>query len=294
MVFLSLAGLLGPLWWPFKIADFFRLQYAVLSFILALASFYFGQYETAVVAIGLVVLNLFNIRHYLFKTRKAFDADGAKILSVNAFRDNFEPDNLEKYLFEEKPDLLLIMEMTDKLNDHLTEALKDYEFRLETPVRDGFRIALLSKSEMKNAQITHHGPNDTPLLYAQINLKGKEYDVYSAHPKPALNQEYAKEREIYFQDIEEIFKENKHPCLLLGDFNSVPWERHFVKFLRKTKLQSTLYRNGYTLTWPVFMPLMGIPMDHIIVCDQVKFSKFHRGPFVGSDHFPLVLTLSNT
>ena len=200
-------------------------------------------------------------------------------------------DKLRKVLKESDPEILLIMEVTDALEDNLEKLISDYKYRLQTPVRDGFSICLLSKHKMDKPDISYHGPNNTPPLHAEIELNNTKYHVFSAHPKPALNKDSYEERRIYFNQTAEIIRKTKLPALVLGDFNSVPWERHFVDFCHKTNLKSTAQGYGYPITWPTYFLAMGIPMDHILLPSHVSYSALKVGPNAGSDHYPIAINL---
>ncbi len=292
LLILTFAGYLGRYWWGFKVIDFFHMQYAVLSLLVAIYANVNANYDVGAVLTVFAALNLFRIRHYIWERDEDSFEGGFKIISVNAYRKNFCPEKLGKYLEEEKPDILLVLEMTDNLRKEIKSVVSQYKYKHETPVRDGHTICLLSRHKLSKKKITKHGGHDTPLLSAIVKLANKEYQIFSAHPLAALNADYAKDRELYFSEIEKYFESHSMPVLVLGDFNSVPWEKHFMKFLKKAHLKSTLWNTSYTVTWPAVFPFMGIPMDQILVNDQIEHKGLRRGPFIGSDHYPICLTVN--
>jgi endonuclease/exonuclease/phosphatase (EEP) superfamily protein YafD len=183
------------------------------------------------------------------------------------------------------------MEVTDHLELTLKEIFARYPYRMEVPVRDGFRICLLSRHTLHNETITHYGATNTPLLNATIEIDGKPYSIYSAHPKPALSREWNEERHIYFKEVEKVIGADENAKIMMGDFNSVPWEPHFQRFLQNSGLRSTLKKHGYKVTWPVYCIPMGIPMDHILVSNDVICDSLKIGPSCGSDHYPVSMNL---
>jgi endonuclease/exonuclease/phosphatase (EEP) superfamily protein YafD len=290
---LTALGFSNKAWW-FVIVDFFRLQYAVVTMLLCVAALIFGHFYIAVFAIIISAINLYRIRNFFpHMPHKPEQSENKDVFSVNAFRDNEKPEKLAKLIEKADPELLLIMEMTERLDRHLVDALKPYTHRLQTKVRDGFSICLLSKKPFLKKSVTYHGPGDTPLLYALTTIHGQDYHVYSAHPKPALNKSWFEERQIYFNEISQHINNEDHSksVIVLGDFNSVPWESHFVSFLNKNGLKSTVRDQGYKVTWPVYFPLMGIPMDHILISENETYSRVEVGPYAGSDHFPVSINL---
>ncbi len=288
---LTILGFTDIVWW-FNILDFFRLQYAVVAIALFIIALIAGHIPAALLNAAIGIVNLYRIRKFLpgIPQKKIFPMN-TKILSVNAYKGNDKPERLEKLIKGAAPDLLLIMEMTEDTKNALDKVLTPYKYQLQTPVRDGFSICLLSKTELKNAAVTHHGPGDTPLLYACVEIHEQKYDVFSAHPKPALNKSWHEERGIYFHETEKIIAAAKGPVLVMGDFNSVPWESHFETFLKRTNLKSTVEGHGYKVTWPVYFPVLGIPMDHILITRDHNYSDLHVGPYAGSDHYPISINL---
>ena len=292
ILLLTLLGYSKLVWW-FTILDFFRLQYACVAFLLLCGSIFIGSIPLSLVNALLVCTNIYRIRHFFpHLPHKPVQDANKTIFSVNAYKDNHDPEELREILQKTDPQLLLIIEMTEHLEKKLITEFSNYAYRLQTPVRDGFSICLLSKEPLEDTDITHHGPGNTPLMRARTKINGKNYQIYSAHPKPALNKKWSEERHQYFSEIQEIVADkNGEPVIVMGDFNSVPWEKHFVTFLTKTNLKSTIKDQGYKVTWPVYFPLMGIPMDHILMSHGENYSNVQVGPYVGSDHYPLSLNL---
>jgi len=279
--------------WFFTIIDFFRLQYAIIALILLGLSIYHLNLYLITINFLTVAVNVYRIRHFLprlsqitNKTSKSSD-----ILSINTFKENQNYDDLAKVIKARNPKVLLLMEVTEDLSLSLKDLLDKYPYTLKSDVRDGFKICLYSKDEPSNQKITYHGASKSPLLQADIKINNKIYSIFSGHPKPSFNKAWDDERHVYFKEIEDIIVHTAHPKIILGDFNSVPWEDHFEKFLQKTEMQSTLVNHGYKVTWPVYCLPIGIPMDHILISKNHPYSNLQVGPGVHSDHYPIALNL---
>ncbi len=294
LLLITIIGFLRWAWW-FTIADFFRLQYAAVAVLLLLVSIWYGDLAAVAVNSFSFAVNMFRIRHFMPRFSPGGIYQDKNILSVNAYKDNHNPKELKRIIEGAKPELMLIMEMTDRMEEALGEALNPYSHKLETDMRDDFAMCLLSKTPFISTEVTYHGPSKTPLLRATLLIDDEEWTVFSAHPKPALNKAWHEERGVYFHEVEQIISAvGKDKCarvMVLGDFNSVPWEIHFRKFLHNTNLKSTLEGKGYHITWPVFFPILGIPMDHILISKNQTYKDLHIGPYAGSDHYPVSLNL---
>lgn len=291
LVFFTCAGFSAKPWW-FAILDFFRLHYACVALVLLCLSILYMEPVLIVLNTAVIGVNLYRIRGFLPNFNSIGVLQRKKVMSVNVYKENKDPAALAQTIHEANPDVLLLMEMTGRMSKALQPVLKRYSYSLETPVRDGFKICLYSKNPLDEKNITYHGRSDTPLLHAKTHIDGNLYQVFSAHPKPSRSAQWHAERIEYFNEVEDVLAAaNKLPVIMLGDFNTVPWEPAFQKFLNRAGLKSTIEGYGYHMTWPVFFPILGIPMDHILVSKNKKYDDLHIGPYVGSDHFPISLNL---
>lgn len=253
--------------------SYLRLQYMVLAVFLISTSIVTNHYWIVPPNLFVIAVNLFIIRNYLPRWPAKASHRDKDIVSLNAHEDNNQLNKLKSFIKEANPELMLIMEMTDEIEASLKEVLKRYPYNLTTPVRDGFRISLYSKAEFSETKITNYGENNTPLLQAKTSIKGVKYIILSAHPKPPLKQKWFEERQNYFNEIKSLINENDLPIIMLGDFNSAPWESHFRDFTQSTGLKSTLERAGYKVTCPPMM-MSCSALSHLYLKLQTKMMQF--------------------
>jgi endonuclease/exonuclease/phosphatase (EEP) superfamily protein YafD len=79
--------------------------------------------------------------------------------------------------------------------------------------------------------------------------------------------------------------------LLVGDLNVTPFSPYFSDLLAQTGMEDARRVYGFHGTWPTWMPLLQISIDHCIADPQLEVMRVARGPDVGSDHYPLEITL---
>ena len=84
--------------------------------------------------------------------------------------------------------------------------------------------------------------------------------------------------------------------ILAGDFNSTPWS--FAR-QRDDRDFGLIRRTRAVFTWPIaayyrrrFLPVL--PIDHVYAGRGWATVKVERGPALGSDHYPVVVTLAPT
>jgi endonuclease/exonuclease/phosphatase (EEP) superfamily protein YafD len=136
------------------------------------------------------------------------------------------------------------------------------------------------------------GP-DWPLLpsfsRASFNGAGGDFTVIATHLKrptsgPRVEQQAALLRLIDHYD--------RRRLIVAGDFNSTPWSFD----LRRLDQQLGLERRDRALfTWPaLYSPVAFLPIDHIYAGEAWRTVSIARGPRLGSDHYPIVVTLALT
>ncbi len=77
--------------------------------------------------------------------------------------------------------------------------------------------------------------------------------------------------------------------MVLGDFNTTPWNYYFQKFLKESGLRDSSQGFGPQPTWPNFSRLLSIPIDHCLHSAEIVIVGRQIGPDVGSDHYPVIV-----
>lgn len=81
----------------------------------------------------------------------------------------------------------------------------------------------------------------------------------------------------------------KTRMILAGDFNSTPWS-----FARASEdARNGLERRTRAMaSWPTTFGVPFLPIDHIYAGPGLRTMSVHRGPDLGSDHYPIVAVLA--
>lgn len=90
---------------------------------------------------------------------------------------------------------------------------------------------------------------------------------------------------------------DKHRLILAGDFNSTPWS---FSRRREDAAFGLIRRTRALFSWPagrftggdIQAPFPVLPIDHIYAGPGWATVKVERGPSLGSDHYPVVVTLA--
>ena len=80
--------------------------------------------------------------------------------------------------------------------------------------------------------------------------------------------------------------------LLTGDLNTAVWGSNYRLFEENSGLRNASRDFGLLPTWPTFLPVAMIPIDHVLASEEVGVVTLRTGPHIGSDHLPLIAEIS--
>jgi endonuclease/exonuclease/phosphatase (EEP) superfamily protein YafD len=212
-----------------------------------------------------------------------------------------------RLLRETRPDLLDFVEYTSYWRRTLERsgALKPYPYRLSA----SGHAALYSRFPILSGKIRFPTPNHVPnqaYLTARLKLPSRpSLTVVVGHPaSPLTPRHWQWQRELFAAWIRERPRWTS-PLIIVGDLNTAPWSPEFTHLLRGTGLRDSQLGFGLQPSWPAFWPdtrgnrhlspwmlPLGLPIDHVLISSGVQVLSRQTGPFVGSDHLPVLAELA--
>lgn len=293
---LSILSFFGRFWWPFELMSHFRAQYFVLNFFLLVFALIRKKVIIAVISLFLLLVNGFLILE-LYKTVN-FECKNVgtfvKALLFNMHSSNTKLKDVREFIKKENPDFVAILELTQAVDTDLSLKELGYRFELKQPREDNFGIALFSKYELKNSKILRFAKRTIPSISAEIEPYGIITRIIISHPVPPITPEYFRLRNTQLKDLSQFVAENlSFPTIVMMDMNATPWSFVFSDFEADSGLKSGVRGFGLLPSWPTWMPLLWIPLDHIFVSKSVKVKSMKRGPIIGSDHFPILINFGD-
>jgi endonuclease/exonuclease/phosphatase (EEP) superfamily protein YafD len=288
----TLFGFLGGLWWFFDLFSHFRVQYMQLCLVLIGIALWKRLNKRAVALILLACLNYaFVLPLYFGKPAAAAEKPiRAMLMNLNALNGN-AVEALEA-ISNTNPDLLLLEEVTPKWAQELAILDNDYEYRIAEPQEGCFGIMLLSKYPLKNGSVVDIGSAGVPSITADVYFPKGELAVIGTHPVPPIGRERSKQRNDQLTALPVAIDQLENPVLLIGDLNTTPWSPHFTRLVRESGLRNSMKGFGFQPTWPVGIPWLKIPLDHVLHSPEITIHNRMVGPNVGSDHFPVIIDFS--
>lgn len=218
-------------------------------------------------------------------------ATSISLISLNVYTSNTDKDAVLAYLRERQPDLIVVMEVDDRWERALSQLKDLYPHHLIQSRADNFGIGLLSRWPLINARFVKLAETDLPNVVAQVEKEGRQFQIVGTHPLPPIGSEYTRERNAQLNEVAGLVQKAQLPCIVAGDFNATPWSSAFREFSKRSGLRDSALGRGIQGSWNAKSPLIRIPIDHVFVPMNAVVTKRILGPNVGSDHYPVEVTV---
>lgn len=275
----------------------FVLQYFIAAAGLLILSLWLGDMRMGAMALVALCLNGAQLLP-LSLPSSPVPATGAslKILQANVLRDNRAPEALEKLITEEKPDIILLSEVNTPFA-RMLEGLRDTYPHQNIITRDksSFGMAVLSSQPWQNFVVDDHGVPGVPAMRLRLPLGKKAVEIVSIHPHNPLKDFNARNR-AFATMAETLAKNPAETRIVAGDFNATPYCATYKDFAARLGLRNAQQGRGPAPlgTYPVFLPtrFLRLPIDHLLVSRDIAVAAQKTGPAIGSDHLPLITTVS--
>ena len=203
----SLAGFGGKIWWRFDLFSHFRVQY-LISLVLASLLFLVGRRYTAAAlcgvfaAINLALILPLYIGSPLFlkasygaaaplphspsmtnrEQSAVSDRRIFRLLLCNVLQTNRQYSLLGQEIQQTRPDLVLVVEVTQSWIDGLKPYLLDYPYAASHVRRDTYGIALFSRFPIKSEEVLYFGDAHLPSVRVSLDLNDQQLTLIGTHP----------------------------------------------------------------------------------------------------------------
>lgn len=194
---------------------------------------------------------------------------------------------LANWLALEKPDVVVLLEVSPEFAMNLP-ALKAYPYQITHPDHSPFGLAMLSKWPINTSQVIDD-ENGIAHIEADVLFGQQLIAVTAFHPMPPLSPYFHTVRNQQLRGFAQKNMARDIPSVLAGDLNATPWSKAFSGLDGFGWHRATSIRP----TWPAWgQGVMGIPIDHVLASRQWRLQSHAVGPYLGSDHLPVLVRLA--
>jgi endonuclease/exonuclease/phosphatase (EEP) superfamily protein YafD len=295
--FLTVATFLAKAHRYFELTAHFRLQYLVGSVIAVLIFAAWRAWRLTAVALVCVILNGVTVIPWYLPPATAVGrttSTNLRLLLFNVLTSNTQYPGLINLVRAEKPDLLIVQEMNRRWMGNLNALRDDLPHSCVEPREDNFGIAVYSRIPFEESRVVRLLEIGLPSIQAKISVNGQSVSILTTHPLPPLgSQEAFSLRNAQLSEASKLMRQLAEPKVLIGDLNTTVWSPFYFQLVEESGLVDARKGFGLLPTWPAnfSLPVFRIPIDHCLISPLVEVKNIRTGPYLGSDHLPLIVDL---
>jgi endonuclease/exonuclease/phosphatase (EEP) superfamily protein YafD len=226
--------------------------------------------------------------------KPAANAPRLKLIQFNLWAENHAPAATAAWILRQKADVVIVEESGGAAWPILRALKSAYPYRNICRAKYGCDTRIYSRWPIIDERGLH-GDDEGPIAtWATLHHPRGDFTVVGNHfawPVPAGRWQ-AQSRMLRA----EIARFPEDSLIVAGDFNSTPWS---WGLRRQDKALGLERRTRALASWPTgefsrvaSAPFPILPIDHVYAGKAWKTVKVERGPSLGSDHRPVVVTLA--
>jgi endonuclease/exonuclease/phosphatase (EEP) superfamily protein YafD len=294
-------------WWV-RAADFPRLQIALLILATIVGLWLLGAWnQTAgkVIVLMLLLALVYQAAAILpyapfwsveLQAGRAKPGNEAlRLMVVNVLMDNRKAERLVAMIDRYQPDLLLAVETDQWWCEQLERVTADYAFKLSRPLDNTYGMYFCSRLELLQPEFRYLIKPDIPSIRTGVRLRsGQTVSFYALHPEPPApsEAETALPRDAELITVAREIATRDRAAIVAGDLNDVAWSHTSRMFRRISRMLDPRIGRGLFATFHADYLLCRWPLDHVFASDDFVLQEIRRLYWFGSDHFPILVTLS--
>jgi endonuclease/exonuclease/phosphatase (EEP) superfamily protein YafD len=225
---------------------------------------------------------------------KASDGSSVRLLASNVLQENDQFDRWLDVVREADPDIILALEVDDRWDEAISALEDDYPHTVRYPQDNYYGMVLYSRLKLIDPELRFIIEDDVPSIHTEVELEGgRRIHLHGVHPRPPepLRDEDSTARDAEVVIVGREIDAEDGPAIVAGDFNDVAWSHTSELFQRVSGLLDPRKGRGFFNTFHARYPLIRWPLDHVFHSNDFKLVSLQLLPFVGSDHFPVCITI---
>ncbi len=289
----TLAGLLGSAWWPLDLPSNFRPHFLVVLAGCAVLAGVLGRRIPAVVFLAGAVVNLALVGPYLWGSGPV-PGDGARleVVSFNVGISNPARGDVMQWLAGEDPDVIFLFESSFEWEDSARFAGIPYQMVAVVPPGRLAGVTVMARPGL--ARLVDTSFDSSSAAAIEVGLGEDRVTILGLHPPSPTTGARSAARNRLLTDAGEWVSTRSGPVLVIGDLNATPWSTGIRSLRWNGRLVDSLLGWGLQPTWPDgWGPLM-ITIDNALHSLDLATVDRRTGPALGSDHRPLIVTVTRS
>ncbi len=295
----SLAAFGGRwVWWLDVLANF-RVQYLVALFVLGVVLMVSKWRRTGFLVLAVGCVNLVVVLPLFVGSPDEVVAGtpSIEVMSFNLLSNNESYSDVIEYVRSAEPDVVLLHEASRPWE--VAMEAEDWDYEVIRPRSDNLIFGTLVLVVGEDVEAVSYGfaesqPRAVAILY-QPEGWPEPVKILSTHPLAPTTEERAKLRDAQLGFATRWASEQDGAFIVVGDFNATPWSWPFRRLVAEAPLRNSQIGFGLQPSFAATSnALFRVPIDHLLQSEALAVASRSLGPSMGSDHFPLIVTLHLT
>lgn len=288
----SLLTLLPTDFHAVQLFSHFRLQYFAVAALLVTAFVVLRERRYAVLMFATAFINGAHVLPWYFDEPYSTGGRELTLLQANVLATNTDYADFFALLDSEQPDVIVLLEVSSAWAGELKRLEGVYPHQVVEERDDNFGVALLSKYPLTAAAVVASEPLGFPTIVATLDAGGRRLQLVATHPMIPLGPRNYAARNTQLATVGDLLRRSAGARVLVGDLNASMWDLNYRVLEARTGLRNVRRGFGVMPTWPTFLPVAMIPIDHVLVSGEIGVLDVRTGRRIGSDHLPLVVKLT--
>lgn len=295
-VVFTLAAFFGSTWWLFDYAANFRWH---LFWGLIAATIVYTLVARGIAWIVFLAAALVNawliVPLWMGTQPAATGEDGIRVVHADVYPGVDDSDFLLRWLYESDADLILVAGTTaDRVRPLIADG-SPYSIVASPDRPDAPGIVALGTEDWP-VDITYTEGLAEPVYRITVGSNGEVIDVVTAWGDLASNSKEADRLAARLDAVTVAVTSASHPVAVIGDLGATRWTHGMATLRDTTDMRDATEGFGYLSTWPVSDFLLvggwiGIPVDVVLMTDEITPLELETGPDIGADHLPMTVVI---
>ncbi len=270
----------------------FRLQYFVAAVLLAIVLGLARRWRMALLMLLASLLNVSYVLPWHAGNVAVAGATGLTLLHSNILYSNEDVSELLGAIEREMPHIVVVQELTTVHADALTALSDSYPHQVVQPGIGAAGIGVYSSLPFMASELIETPPLGLPSIIVEVEYDGAALTVLTSHPVPPIGNSAYASRNAQLAYLASRAAVIEGSVVLIGDLNISMWAAHYRALKRDSKLVNARHGHGVLPTWPTFLPIAMIPIDHALISTDLVAPSVRTLSSVGSDHLPLLVEIA--
>ena len=295
-VVLSIAAFFGDTWWPFDYAANYRWQLMWGLILVTIVYTIVARGFASIIFLAAALLNAWLISPlWLNEQPAATGENGVRIVHADVYPGVTDRAFALRWFIGTEADLILVAGTTAEW--------------IETLAGDGFPYTVIAKPEIEGdagivilgteawpVEVTRSDVFEEPIYRITVGANGETVNVVTTWGDLNSSQTNADRLAARLDAVSEAVTSSTHPVAVVGNLGTTRWT-HGMQTMRDTiGLRDATEGSGYLPTSPVSgIPVIGgwigIPVDVVLLTNEITPLELSTGPDIGANHLPVTIVV---